>query len=251
MNKVMLPEHMRNEGMAEVRSVGLLTGILAWPPRRCNCVALRRRASHLRWSHGMPCCSSASSGLMQGGKARMLKYLPIVEARMKDGRKYIAGDEFTAAGEPRAVPDGNGAWLLLTRSESLFDAVYLHLCISRKPVVTQSRQDTAGPFHGRQHGVACAAALMTHVGHCGHAPDVARCFSPRQGAHDSPCHGMIAHTLLAMRRYRGGARAKPRGDGGFYGRREVPKARGAPGEAQAAAGLRQDLQSGKGGVSDA
>jgi len=41
---------------------------------------------------------------VQGGKARLLKYLPIVEARMKDGRKYIAGDEFTAAGDLRAAP---------------------------------------------------------------------------------------------------------------------------------------------------
>lgn len=35
----------------------------------------------------------------QGGKERLLKHLPVVEARMADGRKFIAGDEFTAAGK--------------------------------------------------------------------------------------------------------------------------------------------------------
>ena len=95
LNAVMLPEHMRNAGMAEVCPVASPDASrlrdLARPPTRLDGrVQARTPALGLRHKRRFDC--------MQGGKERLQKYLPLVEGRMGDGRKYIAGDEFTAAG---------------------------------------------------------------------------------------------------------------------------------------------------------
>ncbi len=96
LNAVMLPEDMRNAGMAQVcivASPGPTTVAGFEGPNKspaCPHAFVLPPLSKPRF-HAPPTC-------MQGGKERLLKYLPLVEARMQDGRKYIAGDEFTAAG---------------------------------------------------------------------------------------------------------------------------------------------------------
>ena len=67
----------------------------------CCCTAEGRPPSDtgsIRFDSGALCRGKLTATRMQGGKERLQKYLPVVEARMQDGRKYIAGDEFTAAG---------------------------------------------------------------------------------------------------------------------------------------------------------
>ena len=118
LNAVMLPEHMRNAGMAEVRSVSVSTGSPAYCPSRPGqkphhgaSVQHNEPPSSLSIGHtsvhsGTSAAYLPLHGHLQGGKERLLKYMPVVEARMADGRKYIAGNEFTAAGDLLAAPGG-------------------------------------------------------------------------------------------------------------------------------------------------